>query len=483
MSWSQVANVVEGGLNLVSAFQSNRAARQARDTQNELIDAELDRVRYVQNQYAEGGDKLAATLQLLLDNYGQFGQVSPDYVSEMSRYFADNRAEEQAGRRATIDDMTAADLDRLRQLERGGRLSAQREVAGRVDPNRFLAEARIPAYANPNRELGEARIEGYEAPFRSFAARVLAATGGDVETADAAARAAAPDTLDFAALQDELTARFASLRGENTRRALRNQYAKAMTSVPPGMGNSTLRVQLERSMADLSAERANQDLLAAVGDAQKYIQGLQAAATNQQGMELKERDFVRMLGNDAVTRSGQTLDTILAGGEYGMNLGEAINEAGWRGGTYGMELADLINRSGWEGGRFGIDVGEAINRAGWTGGQYGITRASEENALRGRAIDEMGAFESLPSDTAYRDYLRGLEFVGVENELAAGFLDQMAAITKAPYSFRATGATNATYGTALDGATRAYNSAQQLASSNMAGLGDWWRTYRDTENF
>lgn len=481
--WSDVANLVEGGVNLVSAFQSNRAARNARDTQQEAIDAELDRARYVQNQYAEGGDKLAATLQTLLDEYGQFGQISPEYLTEMTRYFADNRTAEQADNRDLVDGMTWADMRRLRDLERGGRMTAQGELSGRIDPNRALAEARIPAFADPNRALAEDRVSGYEAPFRNFAARVIQATGGDIETADQAARAAAPDTLDFAALQDELTARFASLRGENTARALRNQYAKAMGSVPAGMENSTLRVQLERSMADLSAERANQDLLAAVSDAQTYIEGLQAAASNQQGMEIRERDFTRMLGNDSTTRAGSTLNTVLAGGEYGAQLGSLINEAGWRGGGYGMELAGLINESGWQGGRFGIDVGDAINRAGWAGGQYGITRAAEENALRGRAIDEIGAFESLPSDTAYRDWLRGAEAVGVENEMAASFLDQMSAITKAPYSFRATGATNATYGGAIQGATRAYNSAQQLASSNMAGLGDWWRTYRDTENF
>lgn len=450
MSWSDVANVLEAGVNLVGTFQANRQARDARNAQGEAVDAELDRVRYVQDQYSEGGDKLAAMFQQILADYGQFGQVSPDYITEMTRYFGDNRAAEQRANTSMVDGMSADDIARFRELE---------------SVNRLLAEGRISTNEAGNRATAEGRVRDYESGFRGLAAQLIAEGTSGARSIDEAARASAPDVLDFAPLQDMLTARFAALRGANTGREIDNQYAKAMASVPQGMENSTLRVQLERAMGDLAAERRNQDLLAAVGDAQRYIDGLLGASGQDQQMELRERQMMQSLADSGIARSGVTLQQYLAGGEYGAGLGGAINEAGFRGGEYG------------------IGLGDALNRSGFAGGQYGSGLATEENAMRGRAISEFAALRSLPSNTAYADFLTGLNSVGAESELASQFLSQMSDVVRSPYTFRATGSSNATFGTALDALRRRSDSASEIAAGNMAGLGDWWTSFRDNENF
>ena len=417
MSWSKVFDIVEGGANLLGAFQASRASSAANDQMAALTGLEQDRVQYIHDQSREGGDKLAATYQALLDQFGSFGQVGPDSVAELTQYFADNRARQEAGNRREVDVMTSVDIADLLALE------------------------------GSNRATAEGRVSGYEGAFREWAQEALANEADVVFERDEYARSQAPDTLDFAQLQDSLTVKFAALRAQNTQRALANQYAKATANIPPGMENSTLRVQMERSMADLAAQRQNEDMLAAVGDAQNYIAGLQGAASNQQGMEMKEREMYRLLGSDAINNASGRMQAILAGGAYG------------------------------------ADLGGAINKAGWAGGEYGMGVASEKNAMRGRAISELSALHGLRNDTAYEDYSRGLTAAGAENELAAGYIDQIGALTTNPYKFRMQGPIQATHGTGLNARSSIASTAAKTAAGNMGSLGDWWANTRDTHNF
>ena len=130
--------------------------------------------------------------------------------------------------------------------------------------------------------------------FREFAdVKLREGRGDEVTSKMKKAKLTAPDTLKYAQLQDQIAMSFQNLRNQNTERALNRQYSKALANIPEGMENSTLRIQMERASQDAAREAYNNDMLAAVGDAQQYIAGLQQAASNQQNMTNAERNMAR----------------------------------------------------------------------------------------------------------------------------------------------------------------------------------------------
>ena len=377
-------DALEGATKIYGAVKSSNAAGDAAAASQALTNAQIERNDAIYELYADGGKLLRDNIQRLLAEYGDFGQVTPDIVNANQEYFATQRANQEAANRNTVNNMTKID---------------------------------------------EMRLKGYEDAFRDFAANQLTDARSAVYAADQVGKDEAPDTLDFARLQDSLAVKFMALRDQDTQRALNKQYAKATAGLPPGMENSTLRVQMERSMADLSAQKFNENMMAAIGDAQNYIAGLQTAASNQQNMTNAERNMQRNLTTDTLNYGTTTLANSLKGGAYGQNF------------------------------------------------------AGEINAQRGRAVAELDALLGLRNDTAMRDFLNGLSTTAAENRLANDYITQVSQITTAPYTYTASGQNSVNYGGAMDSLGSIANASASLAAGNTKALGDWWTTMRTNNNW
>lgn len=377
-------DALEGATKIYGAVKSSNAASDAADASQALTNAQIERNDAIYELYADGGKLLRDNIQRLLTEYGDFGQVTPDIVNANQEYFATQRANQEAANRNTVNNMTKID---------------------------------------------EMRLKGYEDAFRDFAANQLTDARSAVYAADQVGKDEAPDTLDFARLQDSLAVKFMALRNQDTQRSLNNQYAKATAGLPPGMENSTLRVQMERSMADLSAQKFNENMMAAIGDAQNYISGLQTAASNQQNMTNAERNMQRNLTTDTLNYGSTTLGNSLKGGAYGQAF------------------------------------------------------AGEINAQRGRAVAELDALLGLRNDTAMRDFLNGLSTTAAENKLANDYITQVSQITTAPYTYTASGQNSVNYGGAIDSLSSIASASASLAAGNTKALGDWWTTMRTNNNW
>lgn len=370
---------IEGILKVRGAVQSNNAASAASDASSALTAAEIDRNNEIAALYAEGGTQLESNLRRLLDEYGSFGQVTPDKVDTFKEYFAQQRSAEERANVAKVEDMT---------------------------------------------ELDEMRLKGYEGAFREYADQRLGGAEDTVYGRDAIGMNSAPQTLDFARMQDGLTQKFMRMRQSNTARAMDEQYSRVNARIPEGMENSTLRVQMERQFTDMASQRANEDMLAAIGDAQQYISGLQTAASNQQNMTNAERNMQRNLVSDTMQYATQ-------------GLTNSINA-----GTYGSGYAQNIN------------------------------------AQRGMAIDELKAEQGMRNNTAISDYLNGLSTVGAENKLANSYIGQVQQFATAPYTYAAQGQNSIDNSNAFTALSNAATNANALASSNASSAGKWYNDFK-----
>ena len=377
-------DALEGTLLLYNTIKGNQAADSAADNAAALTQSDIERNNTIYELFSEGGNQLRDNLQALLTEYGDFGQVTPTTVNAMTNYFASQRASEEAANKQTIDQLTVEDIMRLKGME-----GAYRD------------------YAQTHLERGDETVFG----------------------ADAQAKMDAPGTFDFAQMQDMLTAQFANMRASNTNRALNDQYAKASASLPPGMENSTLRVQMERSFADQAAERRNQDMMAAITDAQNYIGGLQQATSNQQNITNAERNMMRNLVGDALNYGTQTMNNALSGGAYGQDF------------------------------------------------------ANEIDAQYGRNISETSALQGMRNNTALNDFLTGLSSVDAENKLANTYLNQIQNLTTAPYSYTAKGMGGISNQAAMDSLSNIATSAANLSAGNMKAAGGWWDNIRKKYSF
>jgi hypothetical protein len=195
------------------------------------------------------------------------------------------------------------------------------------------------------------------------------------------------------------------------------------------MENSTLRVQMERSFADQAAERRNQDMMAAITDAQNYIGGLQQATSNQQNITNAERNMMRNLVGDALNYGTQTMQNALSGGAYGQDF------------------------------------------------------ANEIDAQYGRNISETSALQGMRNNTALNDFLTGLSSVDAENKLANTYLNQVQNLTTAPYSYTAKGIGGINNQNAMDSLSNIATAASNLSAGNMKAAGGWWDNIRKKYSF
>ena len=384
MSWADVIDLAIGAATAGSAIRANNEAGRLNDLTEAQVMADINRNQEVADLYAEGSSVMSNNLQRLLAEYGDFGQITPSTINDFASFVSSNRAAEEAANRREVDNLT--DYDR-------------------------------------------ARLRGMEDMFREFADVKLREGRDEVYYQDEKARLTAPDTLQFAQMQDQIAMQFQNLRNPNTERALNRQYSKALANIPPGMENSTLRVQMERASQDAAREAYNNDMLAAVGDAQQYISGLQNAASNQQNMTNAERNMARNLVTDTLNYGTQTLRNDLAAGQYGQDY-------------------------------------------------YG-----NEKAMRGSNIDEVNALQGMRNNTALMDYTNSLNLAGAENSLANDFINQTLDLSTAPYSYSADGQARISNSGSVSALGTMAANQQTLANSASKGLGGWWSNYKSVNNF
>ena len=170
-------------------------------------------------------------------------------------------------------------------------------------------------------------------------------------------------------------------------------------------------------------------MLAAVGDAQQYIAGLQGAASNQQNMTNAERNMQRNLVTDRLNYGTTTLNNSLRGGQYGQDY-------------------------------------------------YG-----NEKAMRGRNIDEVGALQNMRNNSALSDYTNSLSLAGAENSLANDFINQTLDLSTAPSTYSASGQAGISNSNSISALGTMAANQQTLASQASKGLGGWWSNYKSVNNF
>ena len=384
MSWSNIIDIGMGVGSLISANRANNEAERLNAMTEAQVTAEINRNQEVADLYAGGADVMSNNLNRLLTEYGDFGQITPSTINDFSKFVSTNRAQEEAANRAEVDGLTSYD---------------------------------------------RARLRGMEDMYREFSDVKLEEGRDEVYYQDEKAKLVAPQTLQFAQMQDQIAMQFQNLRNQNTNRALDKQYSKALANIPPGMENSTLRVQMERASADASREAYNNDMLAAVGDAQQYIAGLQGAASNQQNMTNAERNMQRNLVTDRLNYGTTTLNNSLRGGQYGQDY-------------------------------------------------YG-----NEKAMRGRNIEEVGALQNMRNNTALSDYTNSLSLAGAENSLANDFINQTLDLSTAPSTYSASGQAGISNSNSISALGTMAANQQTLASQASSGLGGWWSNYKSVNNF
>jgi hypothetical protein len=384
MSWSNIIDIGMGIGSLASANRANNEAERLNALTEAQVTADINRNQEVADLYAGGADVMSNNLNRLLTEYGDFGQITPSIINDFSTFVSTNRAQEEAANRREVDGLTSYD---------------------------------------------RARLRGMEDMYREFSDVKLEEGRDEVYYQDEKAKLVAPQTLQFAQMQDQIAMQFQNLRNQNTNRALDKQYSKALANIPPGMENSTLRVQMERASADASREAYNNDMLAAVGDAQQYIAGLQGAASNQQNMTNAERNMQRNLVTDRLNYGTTTLNNSLRGGQYGQDY-------------------------------------------------YG-----NEKAMRGRNIEEVGALQNMRNNTALSDYTNSLSLAGAENSLANDFINQTLDLSTAPSTYSAQGQAGISNSNSISALGTMAANQQTIASQASSGLGGWWSNYKSVNNF
>ena len=231
--WGTALAAVGTGLSFLNATSADRRARDTLALQQEGIDESMRVNARLEDFYDGGASALGATLDNTLNAFGDFGAITPDRFNDFYDFIATNRSAEELGNQEVVGDY-------------------YNEMMGNVG---FMDMMDTNSIYN----------------------------------SDMIGSQSAPQTLDFAPLADDLAQKFLGAKTQNTDREIARAYGRALANIPAGMENSTMRVQMERSLADLAAQRRNEDVLSSIDDAFKYIGGLQTAGSTQQNMTNTER--------------------------------------------------------------------------------------------------------------------------------------------------------------------------------------------------
>ena len=367
-------DTIEGLAGLYSLFDSSQRAADADKDFSEYTAEQIARDNQIYSLFAEGGETVRNNMKRLLEEYGSFGQITPELIDTFTERFATARAEQDASNKSTIEGMEQVDKDRYIDLEDA---------------------------------------------FREYVATAFGRAGEEVYAADAAAIADSKGGMDYAQMTDEIAQTFYDIRSRNSQRTMDETYARAVANLPAGMENSTLAVQMQRSMADMAKQQADADLLASINDAQTYIGGLQTTASNEQNITNADRNMARTLLADKYGISETQLNQLLSGGKYGAGMATDLNNIGMN------------------------------------------------------AITELGAMYGLEDDTAYSDFIRGLEAASTESGVATDYISKIVDMTLAPYEFTASGSAAINTSGTMNALSTSASNASKLADANAAGFGDW----------
>ena len=220
-------NLLMTGLTGFNALSQSRSASKAASAQNALTAAEIARNEKLMELYADGSDEMRQVIEDLYASFGTRDDVSPEQQDFFESRFSLARQIEELQNNNKINSEEGRDLEFL-----FGTLGERRS-----DVDGFMPD-------------------------------------------DAAS------TYDMSPSVDRIAQKFINARMANAERAINTQYSKGLANVPEGLENSTLRVQLEKSAADLRAKSLNEALLAGTNDALNYAQGVQGLSKGEQGMAL-----------------------------------------------------------------------------------------------------------------------------------------------------------------------------------------------------
>ena len=117
MSWSNIIDIGMGIGSLASANRANNEAERLNALTEAQVTADINRNQEVADLYAGGADVMSNNLNRLLTEYGDFGQITPSIINDFSTFVSTNRAQEEAANRREVDGLTSYDRARLRGME------------------------------------------------------------------------------------------------------------------------------------------------------------------------------------------------------------------------------------------------------------------------------------------------------------------------------------------------------------------------------
>ena len=440
---SNMGDVVELWSTIQAVKNGNKTQAQLDEAwaaSSEATKASLEMMLSSQEDYSEGGDAMMENLKTLTEEFGTFGQISPDIFDEFAEYLSTQRSNEESSNadlvssaitqyKEDVKDLSDEDLLELDKLEKNFREMSDEDLT--------------QLYGNTvNRDINSAagapNVDDY-----------LSA----LELRDEDALSVAPDIMEKSRQTDEVASKFFQLRQANSDKAINEQYEQARVDLPDGMKNSTMAVQLEKARMNLAAEKANENLLAAFDDAYAYMNNVTGSTEAQQNLGMNERNMSRNIYGDSIgaTTSNQSLGM----NERNMtrNLrGDAVNENSvmftnaLAGGNYGQ-------------GKFSLQKGlDGMN----------LTYA---NTLNNAPIGDINSLRSMRNNTAMTDMNNALTAVSNRADVAQGYINNTMDIYSKPYSYTAGGynetntAGKGTIGGLSNNVSYAANAATQAGSA------------------
>ena len=441
---------------VIDLYAAVEAVRNGNKTQDQLdaaladasdsAKASLDMLLGAQEDFTAGGDAMAENLQTLSDEFGTFGQISPEIYDEFAEYLSTQRANEESSNatlvseaitqyKKDVKDLSDEDLIELDKLEKNFRDLSDEDLT--------------QLYGNTvNRDITTAASAPNVDDYLSA-----------LEMRDADALGSAPDIMQKAQQTDQIASKFFQLRQANSDKAINEQYEQARVDMPDGMRNSTMAVQLEKARMNLAAEKANENLLAAFDDAYAYMNNVTGSTEAQQGLGMNERNMSRNIYSDSA--SATTSNQSLGMNERNMtrNLrGDAVSENSTMfdnalsGGNYGQNKFSLQK---------GLD---GVNLA-------------YQNTLNNAPINDINNLQGMRNSTAMTDMNNALTSVANRSDVAQGYMNNTMDLYSKPYSYTAGGynATNASAsGTigALSNNVKYANAAATQAGSAVGSMYD-----------
>ena len=440
---SDMGDVVELWSTIQAVQNGNKTQAQLDEAwaaSSEATKASLEMMLSSQEDYSEGGDAMMENLKTLTDEFGTFGQISPDIFEEFAEYLSTQRSNEESSNASLVSeaitqykkdvkDLSDEDLLELDKLEKNFRDMSDEDLTH--------------LYGNTvNRDINSAagapNVDDY-----------LSA----LELRDEEALGAAPDIMEKSRQTDEVASKFFQLRQANSDKAINEQYEQARVDLPDGMRNSTMAVQLEKARMNLAAEKANENLLAAFDDAYAYMNNVTGSTEAQQNLGMNERNMSRNIYGDSI--GATTSNQALGMNERNMtrNLrGDAVNENSvmftnaLAGGNYGQ-------------GKFSLQKGlDGMN----------LTYA---NTLNNAPIGDINSLRSMRNNTAMTDMNNALTAVSNRADVAQGYINNTMDIYSKPYSYTAGGynetntAGKGTIGGLSSNVSYAANAATQAGSA------------------